>query len=147
MGVAESVVCRTVQRTENLLIKSPALHLPGKKKLREEGTPFAVIMVDVGESPVERPQNNSGHTTAGKKAPYSEVLIRRRAPEPRDHRRRRRQGTRARFETIQAEQKSHQGKDSGLADRGDQGLQKRHRHSQTPPKQPRGGALPPQEQR
>jgi hypothetical protein len=37
-GVAESVVCRTVQRTENFLIKSHAFHVPGKKKLREEGT-------------------------------------------------------------------------------------------------------------
>jgi hypothetical protein len=67
-GVAESVVCRTVQRTENLLLKSQAFHLPGKKKLREEGTEFAVIIVDVGESPVERPQKNSGNTTAGRKS-------------------------------------------------------------------------------
>lgn len=67
-GVAESVVCRTVQRTENVLIKSKAFHLPGKKQLREAGTPFAVIIVDVGESPVERPQKSSGRTTAGSKS-------------------------------------------------------------------------------
>lgn len=67
-GVAESSVCRTVQRTETLLIKSKAFPVPGKKKLREAGTPFAVIIVDVGESPVERPQKNSGHTTAGRKS-------------------------------------------------------------------------------
>jgi hypothetical protein len=67
-GIAESVVCRTVQRTENLLMKSKAFHWPGKKTLREEDTQFAVIIVDVGESPVERPQKNSGHTTAGRKS-------------------------------------------------------------------------------
>ena len=67
-GVAESVVCRTVQRMENRLIKSQAFHVPGKKKLREEDTEFAVIIVDVGESPVERPQKNSGRTTAGRKS-------------------------------------------------------------------------------
>ena len=57
-GVAESVVCRTVQKIENLLIKSQAFHLPGKKKLWAAGTSFAVIVVDVAESPVERPQKN-----------------------------------------------------------------------------------------
>jgi Helix-turn-helix of DDE superfamily endonuclease len=67
-GVAESVVCCTVQRTENVLIKSKAFHLPGKKTLREKGAQFAVIIVDVGESPVERPQKHSGHTTVGRKS-------------------------------------------------------------------------------
>jgi hypothetical protein len=57
-GVAESVVCRTVQRIENVLIKSNAFHLPGKKTLQAGGTPFEVIIVDVAESPVERPQKN-----------------------------------------------------------------------------------------
>ena len=67
-GVAASVVYRTVQRTENILIKSKAFHVPGKKKLRDEGTQFAVILVDVGESPVERPQKNNGDITAGRKS-------------------------------------------------------------------------------
>jgi hypothetical protein len=67
-GVTESVVCRTVQRIENLLMKSKAFHLPGKKKLRERGTEFTVIVVDVAESPVERPQKNSGATTAGRRS-------------------------------------------------------------------------------
>jgi hypothetical protein len=67
-GVAESVVCRTGQRTENLLIQSKAFHVPGKRRLREKGAQFAAIIVDVGESPVERPQKNSGNTTAGRKS-------------------------------------------------------------------------------
>jgi Helix-turn-helix of DDE superfamily endonuclease len=61
-GVAESVVCRTVQKIENLLIKSNAFHVPGKKKLRAGSTPLEVIVVDVAESPIERPQKNSGNT-------------------------------------------------------------------------------------
>jgi Helix-turn-helix of DDE superfamily endonuclease len=32
-GVAESIVCRTVQRIANLLIQSKVFHLPGKKQL------------------------------------------------------------------------------------------------------------------
>jgi hypothetical protein len=67
-GVAESVVCRTVQKIENLLIKSKAFHLPGKKKLCADGTPFTVIVVDVAESPVERPQKTSAATTAGRRS-------------------------------------------------------------------------------
>ena len=67
-GVAESVVCRTVQRLENQLIKSKEFHLPGKKTLQAGGTQFAVIVVDVAESPIERPQKNSGATTAGRKS-------------------------------------------------------------------------------
>jgi Helix-turn-helix of DDE superfamily endonuclease len=55
-GVDESVVCRTVQKIENLLLESKTFHLPGKKKLRTGGTPFEVIVVDVAESPVERPK-------------------------------------------------------------------------------------------
>ena len=58
-GVTESVVCRTVQRVETLLIQSKVFHLPGKKQLHTGGTQFAVIVVDVAESPVERPQKTA----------------------------------------------------------------------------------------
>jgi hypothetical protein len=66
-GIDESVVCRTVHKIEDLLIKSKVFHVPGKKKLRTGGTSFEVIVVDVAESPVERPQKNSGNTTAGRR--------------------------------------------------------------------------------
>jgi hypothetical protein len=66
-GVDESVVCRTVHKIENLLIKSKAFHVPGKKQLCAEGTAFEVIVVDVAESPVERPQKNNGNTTVGRR--------------------------------------------------------------------------------
>jgi Helix-turn-helix of DDE superfamily endonuclease len=36
-GVTESAVCRIVHKVEDVLIKAGAFHLPGKKKLREEG--------------------------------------------------------------------------------------------------------------
>src|SRR5262249_47791499 len=61
-GVAESVVCRTVQKIANLLIKSNAFPSPGKKHLHAGGTSLAVMVVDVTESPVARPQKNSGNT-------------------------------------------------------------------------------------
>ena len=67
-GVTESVVCRTVQRIDNIRIKSKAFHLPGKKQLRDGGTAFAVLLVDVTESPVEKPPKNSGATIAGRRS-------------------------------------------------------------------------------
>jgi hypothetical protein len=36
--LSEAAVCRIVHRVEDLLIKVPACHLPGKKKLCERGT-------------------------------------------------------------------------------------------------------------
>lgn len=66
-GIAESIVCRTVHKIEDLLIKSNVLHVPGKKKLRASGTLFDVIVVDVAESPVERPQKNSGNTIVARR--------------------------------------------------------------------------------
>jgi hypothetical protein len=38
-GVDASVVCRTVQKSANLLSKRKAFPIPGKKKLRAGGTP------------------------------------------------------------------------------------------------------------
>jgi hypothetical protein len=66
-GIDESVVCRTVQRIENLLIKSKTFHVPGKKRLRTGGSALTAIVVDVAEIPVERPQKNSGPTIVERK--------------------------------------------------------------------------------
>ena len=66
-GVDESVVCRTVHKIEHQLLTSKAFHLPGKKRLGTEAIPFDVIVIDVAESPVERPQKNSGATTVGRR--------------------------------------------------------------------------------
>lgn len=66
-GVDESVVCRTVHQIEQRLLTSQAFHVPGKKRLCAEDTPFDVVVVDAAESPVERPQKNSGVTTAGRR--------------------------------------------------------------------------------
>jgi type IV secretory pathway VirD2 relaxase len=61
-NLSEAAVCRIVHRVEDLVIKVPEFHLPGKKKLREGSTQFAVVVVDATESPVERPQKNSAAT-------------------------------------------------------------------------------------
>ena len=54
---------------EDILIKSRVFRLPGKKALlkMEAGLLGNIVVVDVGESPVERPKKSSGATTAVKR--------------------------------------------------------------------------------
>lgn len=68
-GYSESQGWRIVRRMENILIKSGVFRLPGKKTLLhlEGGVLGKIIIVDVGESPVERPKKNSGAITPGKR--------------------------------------------------------------------------------
>jgi hypothetical protein len=65
-NLSEAAVCRSVHRVEDILSKISEFPLPGKKKLREGGTQFEVIVVDATESPIERPQKNSAATTAAR---------------------------------------------------------------------------------
>jgi hypothetical protein len=57
-GIAESTVCEIIKDIETILIKDKGFHLPGKKALLQQNH-FEVVMVDVTESPVERPQKNN----------------------------------------------------------------------------------------
>jgi hypothetical protein len=66
-GVHESTVCRIVHRVEDKLINSKKFNLPGKKALLKEESEWSVVIVDVGESPIERPQKNRKTTTVGRK--------------------------------------------------------------------------------
>lgn len=66
-GIHESTVCRIVHRVEDKLIKSRKFSLPGKKALSFSEAEWSVVIVDVGESPIERPKKNSVNTTAEKR--------------------------------------------------------------------------------
>jgi len=65
-GVHETTAGRVVKRVEEALVKY-GFRLPSKRKLRTKGWGYEVIVVDVGESPIERPQKNSEPTTAARK--------------------------------------------------------------------------------
>lgn len=67
-GLSESAVCRLINRVEKLLIGSNKFHLPGKKQLYQKASPFAVVVVDVTESPIERPKKTSELITVGKRS-------------------------------------------------------------------------------
>lgn len=66
-GVHESTVCRIVHRVEEQLIKSRKFSLPGKKALISTEREWSAIIVDVGESPIERPKKNSEVITVEKR--------------------------------------------------------------------------------
>jgi hypothetical protein len=82
-GLSESAVCRLIRKVETLLIHSGqfseslpgesspgelSLSLPGKKQLYQNAERWDVRVVDVTESPVERPKKTSALTTAVRKA-------------------------------------------------------------------------------
>ena len=58
-GISESRVCEIIKETESILIKDSRFHLPGKRSLLKEENHFEVLLIDVTESPVERPKNNN----------------------------------------------------------------------------------------
>ncbi len=63
----ESNVSRLVRRIEDILVKSGKFALPGKKRLLE-GEAIKYTIVDVTESPIERPKKNKNGFTAARKS-------------------------------------------------------------------------------
>lgn len=59
-GISESRVCEIIKEIESIPIGDTRFHLPGKKSLLKEENSFEIVLVDVTESPVERPKKNSG---------------------------------------------------------------------------------------
>jgi hypothetical protein len=59
-GMSEAQCWRIVTDLENILIQSKAFCLPGKKALTKSNAKWSLVLVDVGESSVERPKKNSG---------------------------------------------------------------------------------------
>ena len=66
-GVSESAAYKTIRWVEEALIKDGTLSLPGKRELLKSDMPMEVVLVDATESPVQRPQKNSGATTAARR--------------------------------------------------------------------------------
>ena len=70
-GVAESTVCRIVHRIEGRIMASGLFRIPGKKQLvRGFRTPDLVV-VDVTETPIERPQKKQKWAYSGKKKQHT----------------------------------------------------------------------------
>jgi hypothetical protein len=66
-GISESRVCEIIQDMENILIKDKRFHLPGKKALLESSAEIEVVLIDVAESPIERPKKNNASIIQAKR--------------------------------------------------------------------------------
>lgn len=57
-GISESTCYRNIRWVEDTLIKSGKFSLPGRKELVKSDSDYEVILIDVTETPIERPQKN-----------------------------------------------------------------------------------------
>ncbi|MEH2455586.1 IS5 family transposase [Nostoc sp.] len=141
-GVNESTAYRIIRKIEDILISSREFSLPGKKKLSGSNYQIEVVVVDVTESPIERPKKKQKQFYSGKKKRHtlkSQVVIDQSSGEI--------------LCTAHGKGKEHDfrifknsklrlRKDiECLGDKGYQGIQKLHAKSQIPKKKPRGGEL------
>ncbi len=57
-GVTESTACRIIRKVEKILSKARFFTLPGKKRLYQTDSAIVVVVIDVTETPIERPKKN-----------------------------------------------------------------------------------------
>ena len=67
-GLSESNAYTNIRWVEDTLVKSKEFRLPGKKALLKSDNEFEIVLVDVTESPIERPKKNNGNFTRAKKS-------------------------------------------------------------------------------
>ena len=67
-GVHESTVYRIVRKVEQLLIRSGVFRLPGKKQLYQSACEWKIVVVDVTETPIERPKKTKKATIVERKS-------------------------------------------------------------------------------
>lgn len=57
-GISESGAYKGIRWIEDTLIKHPDLALPGRKELLKSDVQYEVALIDVTESPIERPKKS-----------------------------------------------------------------------------------------
>jgi Helix-turn-helix of DDE superfamily endonuclease len=67
-GVNESTAYRIIRRVEQELTDSKIFGLPGKKSLLESNMALEVVVVDVMETPIERPKKSNVDSTVARKS-------------------------------------------------------------------------------
>jgi hypothetical protein len=67
-GVSKSTICESIQWVENTLTKDGTFKLPGKKALGENDTTIEFIVVDVTESPINRPKKTKNPIIPAKRS-------------------------------------------------------------------------------
>lgn len=69
--ISEATVCRIVQRVEVALMNSGEFRIPGKKRLVNGEEPPDMVIIDVTETPIERPQQGQKQYYSGKKKQHT----------------------------------------------------------------------------
>jgi len=67
-GIHESNMHRLIKWIEDVLIKDGTFSLPGKKALLKSDVEHEVVLIDVTESPIERPKRGRNTTIPGRKS-------------------------------------------------------------------------------
>ena len=140
--ISESTVYRLVRKVENILIKSRKFSLPGKKKLLNSSLEDNLIIMDVMESPIEKPKKRQKGFYSGKQGEHTlktKVILEQKSEKIiclghgkgriHDFRLFKTSGIKFR-ELVKV-----------IADKGYQGIAKIHRLSETPIKKPKGAKL------
>ncbi len=141
-GLSESAVCPPVLKIENILISSRKFSLPGKKELLKMSSQEDLVVMDVMESPIERPKKGQKKFFSGKQGEHTlktQVVVRQKSGQVicLGHGRGRMHDFRL-FKTS--------GVKFGkllkvIADKGYQGINKIHQLSETPIKKSKGKKL------
>ena len=141
-GLSESAVCRRVYEIENILIRSRKFSLPGKKELWKMSSEEDLVVMDVMESPIERPQKRQKRFFSGKQGEHTlktQLVIHQKSSQViclghgkgRIHDFRLFKSSGVKFgELLKV-----------IADKGYQGITKIHQLSETPIKKPKGKKL------
>lgn len=141
-GLSESAVCRTVHQIENILISSRKFSLPVKKELWKMSSQEDLVVMDVMESPIEKPHIGQKRFFSGKQGEHTlktQVIIHQKSTAiiclahglGRTHDFRLFKTSGVRFgELLKV-----------IADKGYQGIKKIHQLSETPIKKPKGKKL------
>ena len=66
-GVCKGTICLAIQWVEDTLVKDGTFALPEKKVLKRKSASIEYIVVDVTESPINRPKKNQKDYYSGKK--------------------------------------------------------------------------------
>ena len=67
-GVCKGTVCLSIQWVEDTLVKDGTFALPGKKVLKRKSPSIQYLVVDVTESPINRPKKEQKAYYSGKKS-------------------------------------------------------------------------------
>jgi hypothetical protein len=66
-GVTESTACRIIRKIEKVLSSARIFTLPGKKSLYQSEPGIKAVVIDLTESPIERPKKNRNNFIAARR--------------------------------------------------------------------------------